>query len=50
MYKQEYIGGIAKGRIRAHSKTLLPGKLKLVTVQAVIVPIKRTIKETPNTR
>ena len=49
MYMQEY-GGMASGRIKAHSKNLFPGKLYVVTIQAVTVPTANTIDATPSTK
>ena len=47
-YASKY-GGIASGKINAHSNILLPVNLNVVTSKAEITPINNTIKETPTT-
>ena len=49
VYARMY-GGIESGRMRAHSKNLLPKKSKFDTSQAVPVPTINVIPETPINR
>ena len=49
VYARMY-GGMASGRIKAHSNNLFPGKLYVVTIQAVTVPTANTIDATPSTK